>query len=222
MRFSDITRAGTGSGTIQTVFLWAALVIHLISLVLYWEVYWSIAMSSDCSFNEPSHFIFILIQQFNSLTNCSSTLITGKLKDSVIYKLLTYAYIFIIKISRTSSFSSVQFSRSVVADSLQPHELPHPRPPCPSPTPGVHPNPCPLSQWCHPTSSSSVVPFSSCPQSFPTSGSFQMSQLLASRGQSIGVSASTSVLPMNTQDLSPESFITECLKYGQCDWDQNI
>ena len=111
MRFSDITRAGTGSGTIQTVFLWAALVIHLISLGLYWEVYWSIAMSSDCSFNEPSHFIFILIQQFNSLTNCSSTLITGKLKDSVIYKLLTYAYIFIIKISLTSSFSSVQFSR---------------------------------------------------------------------------------------------------------------
>ena len=73
----------------------------------------------------------------------------------------------------------------------------------PSPTPGVHPNPCPLSRWCHPTISSSAVPFSSCPQSFPASGSFLMSQLFATDGQSIGVSASTSVLPMNTQDWSP-------------------
>ena len=101
------------------------------------------------------------------------------------------------------SNSSVQFSRSVVSDSLRPHESQHTRPPCPSPTPGVHPNPCPLSRWCHPTISSSVVPFSSCPQSFPSSGSFQMSQLFASGSQSIGVSASTSVLPMNTQDWSP-------------------
>ena len=99
--------------------------------------------------------------------------------------------------------SSVQFSHSAVSDSLRPHELQHATPPCPSPTPGVHPNPCPLSQWCHLTISSSVVPFSSCPQSFPASGSFQMSQLFASGGQSIGVSASTSVLAMNTQDWSP-------------------
>ena len=77
------------------------------------------------------------------------------------------------------------------------------RPPCPSPTPGVHPNPCPSSRWCHTTISSSVAPFSSCPQSFPASGSFQMSQLFTSGGQSIGVSASTSVLPMNTQAWSP-------------------
>ena len=77
------------------------------------------------------------------------------------------------------------------------------QPPCPSPTPGVHPNPCPLRWWCHPKISSSVVPFSSCLQSFPTSGSFQMSQLFASGGQNIGVSASISVLPMNTQDWSP-------------------
>ena len=87
--------------------------------------------------------------------------------------------------------------------SLQPHELQHPRPPCPSPPPGVYSNSCPLTRWCHPTISSSVVPFSSCPQSFPASRSFPMSQLFASGGQSIGVSASTSVLPMNTQDWSP-------------------
>ena len=100
-------------------------------------------------------------------------------------------------------FSSVQFSRSVVSDSLRPHEPQYARPPCPSPIPRIHPNPCPSSRWCHPTISSSVIPFSSCPQSFLASASFQMSQLFASGGQSIGVSASTSVLPMNTQDWSP-------------------
>ena len=100
-------------------------------------------------------------------------------------------------------FSSVQFNCSVMSDSLRPHELQHGRLPCPSPIPRVHPNPRPLSQWCHPTVSSSVVPFSSCPQSFPESESFQMSQHSASGGQSIGVSASTSVLPINTQDGSP-------------------
>ena len=100
-------------------------------------------------------------------------------------------------------FSSVQFSCSVVSDSSRPHEPQHTRTPCPSQTARVYPNPCPLSQWCHPTISSSVVPFSSRPQSFPASESFQMSQLFASGGQSIGVSASTSVLPMNTQDWSP-------------------
>ena len=97
---------------------------------------------------------------------------------------------------------SVQFSRSVVSDSLQPHELQHTSPLCPSPTPGVHPNPCTSSWWCRPTILSSVIPFSSCSQSFPASGSFQMNQLLLG-GQSIGVSASTSVLPVNTQDWSP-------------------
>ena len=100
-------------------------------------------------------------------------------------------------------FSSVQFSHSVVSDSLQLHEQQHARPPCPSPTPRVHPNPCPLSRWCHPNTSSSVIPFSSCPQSLPASGSFLMTQLFVSGGQNIGVSASTSVLPMNTQDWSP-------------------
>ena len=106
-------------------------------------------------------------------------------------------------VSSSHQFSSVQFSRSVVSDSLWPHEPQHTRPLCPSPTPRVHPNPCPSSWWCHPTISSSVIPFSSCPQSFPASGSFQMSQLFTSGGQSTGVSTSTSVLPMNAQDWSP-------------------
>ena len=99
--------------------------------------------------------------------------------------------------------SSVQFSYSVVSDSLRPHGPQHTRPPCPSPTPRVYPNSCPLSWWCHPTISSSVVPFSSCLQSFPASGSFQMSQFFASGGKSIGVSASTSDILKNTQDWSP-------------------
>ena len=98
---------------------------------------------------------------------------------------------------------SVQFSCSVVSDSLRPYEPQHARPPCSSPTPRVHTNSCPSSRWCYPTISSSVVSFSSCPQSLPASGSFPMSQLFASDSQSIGVSASTSVLPVNTQDWSP-------------------
>ena len=100
-------------------------------------------------------------------------------------------------------FDKVQFSHSVMSDSLRPHEPQHTRPPCPSPTAGVYPDSCPLSWWCHLAVSSSVVPFSSCPQSFPAAGSFQISQLFTSGGQSIGVSASTSVLPMNTQDSLP-------------------
>ena len=98
---------------------------------------------------------------------------------------------------------SVQFSHSVVSDSLWPHELQHARPPCLSPTSGVYSNSCPSNRWCHPTISSSVVLFSSCLQSLPASGSFQMSQLFTSGWPSIGVSASTSVLPMNIQDWFP-------------------
>ena len=112
-------------------------------------------------------------------------------------------YIFICIPVLLTVFPSVQFSLLVVSDSLRPHELQHARPPCTLPIPGVYPNSGPLRQWCHPTILSSVVPFSSCPQSFPASGSFPMSQLFASGGQSIGVSASISVLPMNSQDWSP-------------------
>ena len=100
-------------------------------------------------------------------------------------------------------FSSVQFSDSIVSDSLWPHGLQHARPPCPSPTPGVYSNSWPLSLWCHPTISSSVIPLSSCLQSFPASGSFPMSQFFASGGRSIGVSASTSVFLMIIQDWFP-------------------
>ena len=104
------------------------------------------------------------------------------------------------------SFSSVQFSRSVMSNSLWPYESHHARPPCSSSTPGIHSKSCPSSRWCHPAISSSVVPFSSCPQSLPASGSFPMCQLFAWGGQSIRVSAPTSVLPMNTQDWSPLSW----------------
>ena len=93
-----------------------------------------------------------------------------------------------------------------MSDSLWRHELQHARPPCPSPAPGVHPNPCPSSQWCHPTISSSVVPFSSCPQSFPASGSFPMNQLFTSGGQSTGVSTLASFLPKNSQGRSPSEW----------------
>ena len=102
-----------------------------------------------------------------------------------------------------SPWHSVQFSHSIVSVPLQPHGLQHARPPCPSPTPGVHPDLCPSSWWCHPAISSSVIPSSSHLQSFPASGFFQMSQLFASGGQSIRVSALASVLPMNIQDWPP-------------------
>ena len=102
--------------------------------------------------------------------------------------------------------SSFHFSRSVVSNSLRPHKSQHARPPCPSPTPGVYSNSCPSSRWCHPAISSSVIPFSSCPQSLPVSGSFPISQLFNSVGQKIGVSASASVLPKNIQDWSPSGW----------------
>ena len=128
------------------------------------------------------------------------------LRKNKIYKcqiLAIYMACVFVFLSFTWFENSVQFSCSVMSNSLWPHGQQHARPPCPSPTPRVHSNSCPLSRWCHPTISSSVIPFSSCLQSFPASESFQMSQLFASRGQSIGVSASTSVLSMNIQDWFP-------------------
>ena len=116
-----------------------------------------------------------------------------------------YILLSVLKSNPASShaISSVQFSCSVESDSLWPHELQNARPPCPSLTPGVYSNPCPLSRWCHPAISSSVIPFSFCPRPLPASGTFPMSQLFAWGGQSIGVSASAPVLPVNTQDWSP-------------------
>ena len=132
---------------------------------------------------------------------------SGKDKRILDISLCLFVFFFSGKIDsvdkNSKTYSSVQFSHSVVSDCLWPRDLQHTRPPCPSPTARVYPNPCPLSQWCHPTISSSVVPFSSCPQSFPALESFPISQLFPSGGQSIGVSASTSVLPMNTQDWAP-------------------
>ena len=130
-------------------------------------------------------------------------------------------HLFPRKISRMQiqRYSSVQFSCSVVSNSLRPQEPQHARPPCPSPTPRVHSNPCPLGQWCHPTISSSVVLFSSCPQSFPASGCFPMSQLFTSGGQSIRVSASTSDLPMNTQDWYPLGWTGWILVFS---WTKNL
>ena len=112
-------------------------------------------------------------------------------------------FYWLILSSVSSQFSSAHFSRSVMSNSLQPHGLQHTRPPCPSPTPGVFSNSCPFSQWYCPTISSSVVPVSSRLQSFPASGSFPVSQFFPSGGQSIGVSVSASVLPMNIQDWFP-------------------
>ena len=114
--------------------------------------------------------------------------------------ILVLCFIFTLKPYAHTSVSSVQFSCSVVSDSLRPNESQHTRPSCPSPTPGVRSDSCPSSRWCHPAISSSVVPFSFCPQSRPASESFPMSQLFAWGGQSTGVSALASFLPKNTQD----------------------
>ena len=113
---------------------------------------------------------------------------------------------FILMCAKSLQFSSVQFSHSVMSDSLRPHESQHARPPCPSPTPGFHSNSCPSSQWCHPAISSSVISFFSCPQSLPASGSFPMSQLFAWGGQSTGVSALASFLPKKSQGWSPSEW----------------
>ena len=118
-------------------------------------------------------------------------------------KWISFIYAHAHSHTHTTGLSSVQFSRSVASDSLRPHESQHARPPCPSPTPGVHSDSRPSSQWCHPAIPFSVVPFSSCPQSLPASESFPMSKLFAWGGQSIGVSALASFLPKNTQDWCP-------------------
>ena len=125
------------------------------------------------------------------------------MQSCVVFTSAIYTHICMHVVCAYIQISSVQFRCSVVSDSLWAHGLQHARPPCPSPTPKVYSNSCPLSQWCHPTISSSAVPFSSCLQSFPAPESFPMSQFFTSGGQIIRVLASTSVLPMNTQDWFP-------------------
>ena len=117
-----------------------------------------------------------------------------------------FIHVKVVKEGIPYTLSSVQFSHSVMADSLQPHESQHTRPPCPSPIPGVYPDSRPLSQWCHPAISYSVVPFSSCPQSLSASESFPTSQLFAWGGQRIGVSALASFLPKKSQGWSPSEW----------------
>ena len=148
----------------------------------------------------------LLLSSLKHLEGWSSIAAIGQGRELMVWQwseALTRTLLQITGMKSGYSISSVQFSRSVVSNSLWPHESQHARPPCPSPTPKVYPNSCPRSRWCHPAISSSVVPFSSWPQSFPASESFPMSQLFAWVGQSTGVSASASVLPKNTQDWSP-------------------
>ena len=152
------------------------------------HTYIVIYVCHDCSYMHYSC-------KFNYMHNCIYIINAWHFSITILcYILCIYMFIYIC---------SVQFSHSVVSDSLWPHESQHTRPPYPSSTPGVYSNSCPSSWWCHPAISSSVIPFSSCPQSLPASRSFPMSQLFTWGGQSIGVSASASVLPMNTQGWSP-------------------
>ena len=154
------------------------------------------------SFKKPRHYHIIISTINKDKKQCPKIWLRAR-KTFLSHFIKTYQAIKWMELHIPPLCVCVQFSLPVVSNSLRPYELQHSRPLCPSPTPRVHPNPCPLSRWCHPTTSSSVVSFSSCPPSFPASGSFQMSQLFTWGGQSIGVSASTSVLSMNTQDWSP-------------------
>ena len=168
--------------------------ITFISLSYYTKIYSTkLNINYNCDYNCPVPKLWK--KGFNILL--SSMIQT--FKNSIVFLILNkFPGWDFLKIRM--SFSSAQFSRSVVSDSLRPHELQHARPPCPSPTPGVYPNSCASSWWFYPAISSSVIPFCSCPQSLPASGSFPVSQLFTSGGQSIGVSDSASDLSMNIQD----------------------
>ena len=145
----------------------------------------------------------LLLEPTDSFSYSNTFLVLPKSGSPKLQYLRPLIMLFVLWILTLIQFSSIQFSHSVLSDSLRPHGLQHTRPPCPSPTPRVYSNSCLLSRWCHPTVSSSVVPFSSRLRSFPASGSFPMSHFCTSGGQSIGVSGLTSVLPMNIQDWFP-------------------
>ena len=169
--------------------------------------------------------VFAMISMFswqNSISLCPASFCTSRTNLPVTagiswfptfvfqYLVMKRTSFFDVRYRRSCRSSSVQLSRSVMSDSLRPHESQHARPPCPSPTPGVYPNSCPLSLWCHPAISSTVFPFSSCPQSLPASESFPMSQLFSWGGQSIGVSALASFLPPRTALLQNELVGSPC------------
>ena len=186
---------------IEPIFAWN---VPMVSLI-FWErslVFSILLFSSICLHWLPRKTFFI--SSCYSLELCIQMLISFLFSFAFGFSLDPNTKIWPVLLWRYCwGKASVQFSHSVVSDSLLLHELQHAKPSCPSPTPGVHSNSCPLSWWCHPAILNSVVPFSSCPQSLSASGSFPMSQLFSWSGQCIGVSASASVLPMNTQDLSP-------------------
>ena len=159
----------------------------------------------DLSFHYEIHKIYHFHIKYGPQFSCMKY----RKSTTCIYKIWTSVFIYEIQkipfseMKYALQIRSDKISRSIVSDSLRPHESQHARPPCPSPTPGVHSDSCPSSQWCHPAISSSVVPFSSCPQSLPGSESFPMSQLFTWGGQSTGVSALASFLPKKSQGWSP-------------------
>ena len=180
------------------------LMIFFVAFILYLFCHKSLTKPKQyCLWNRQELFLILLFLSSSPSLNESLSMrdLTSKLKQQPLsflpYALGTCSDLYYLW------HSSLQFIRSVVSDSLWPHGLQHARPPCPSPALRVCSNSCPLSRWCHPTISCSVIPFSSRLQSFPASGSFLVSQFFASGGQSIGVSASASVLPMNIQDWFP-------------------
>ena len=147
-----------------------------------------------------SHFIFLCLHHQLVSSVCRLRPVPAHVPHTIKTRASVLSEVTQVHLQISYQVRSVQFIYSAVSDYLQPHGLRNARPSCPTPTPGVYSKSCPLSWWCHPTISSSVIPFSSCPQSLSASGSFQMSQLFVSGGQSTGVSVSTSVHPMNTQD----------------------
>ena len=170
-----------------TIYLLVCCFVQLLSCVWLFATPWTVAYQAPLSMRFPRQEYWSGLSQF-----------------FLFYWALSVCFKFISKIPANIAVNvSPAVKLKVQFDSLRPHELQHAKPPCLSPTPGIYLNPCASSWWCHPNISSSVVPFSSCPQSFLASGSFQMSHLFASGSQSIGVSGSASVLPMNTQDWSP-------------------